>query len=408
MSELNLFGKITVSIFVISFLIVTSFAFSVFYKGENTDANEYQTKKVEIGEDYSRKTIAVKIGSELNWSTEEERRFEEAMLGMQWDTFKEDLLEIIGNKLNFNETKKEAFLTHSSNFLSLKPNILENLYIPSVYEFEQNLTSAQIAEVLISRLANSPERLSFIENNISSEALNVLNSYLEGQMKLLPDIVLLPPQDIGLKKENGKTLLVFSTTYYNIGDGDLEIVADSKTSNVPGDVTRAVFQKISRLDGAEESHLIGIFDWHDIHLHYHYEDFIEYRLTDPDSNEEELLKEKSTYCVRDVTRIILDDVVEVEPKFRVCGKERQGVTRGWGDTYFYTYGSQSFDITNIPSGEYKLSFHANPENLFQEITIENNESGALIEINKEEMEVKIIELLPKSFPDYEHIKKKDS
>ena len=239
------------------------------------------------------------------------------------------------------------------------------------------------------------------------EEVAALLEYVGDETELLPDLVPLPPQDIGVKVENGRILLTFTTIYYNNGIGPLELIADPKTIGTRGDFDREVFQRIYRDNGTYRDKSAGLFEWHNEHLHYHFIDFIEYKLIGIDAKNVVItdeLAEKTTFCVRDISRVELPGRdVDEEATYRICGRERQGVSVGWGDAYFNTYADQNLDITDLPSGRYKLSFLANPTNRFDELSLENNEASAVIMYDKEEMSVEIISHKPTELPIFEHI-----
>ncbi|MDP4020958.1 MAG: hypothetical protein Q8P58_02890, partial [Candidatus Adlerbacteria bacterium] len=127
---------------------------------------------------------------------------------------------------------------------------------------------------------------------------------------LLPDLLPLPPRDLKLEKlENGRVFLYFSTTYYNQGRGTMELRADPATAGIREDIERDVLQRIYQAGGEYREKAVGTFLWHQEHLHYHYTDFITYDLEPVDAPQTEDLSGnlvKSTFCLRDVSRVILD------------------------------------------------------------------------------------------------------
>ena len=168
-----------------------------------------------------------------------------------------------------------------------------------------------------------------------------------------------------------------------------------------------MFQRIYRTDGKYRERPAGIFLWEQQHLHYHFIDFVEYYLEPlfyTTLIDQTRLRKKSTFCIRDVSRITYSDELSNNPAvYLYCGKERQGVSVGWGDTYFNTYIDQNIDITKIPSGIYRLLFTVNPKDRYDEITKDNNESSATIEIDKEKKTIRILELEPSELPIFEHV-----
>lgn len=45
---------------------------------------------------------------------------------------------------------------------------------------------------------------------------------------------------------------------------------------------------------------------------------------------------------------------------------------GWGDTYYQSVGGQSFNITNLPNGQYKVRVTVNPTGELYETMTDNN------------------------------------
>ncbi|MDP2594179.1 MAG: lysyl oxidase family protein [bacterium] len=226
--------------------------------------------------------------------------------------------------------------------------------------------------------------------------------------ELVPDLVPLPPQDVKLQiRDDGAVMLLFSTTYYNQGRGAVELRADPKTKGVRADLERNILQRIYLKDGTYREKVVGNFMWHQTHLHYHFADFVMYDLEAvdaPDHPDLSGVRSKSTFCLRDVSRVEMKLSYRAEEAaYRVCYKEIQGVSVGWGDTYFYDYPDQGLNISDLASGTYRLSFYVNPEQRLEEISLQNNISSAILEINMEERAVRVLEQTPEVTPPIEHI-----
>ncbi len=366
---------------------------------------------ITLADGHNHESTADVLKDVLDWTDEEYTRFVEAITGIKWDRFNQPLVEYLSQKLSWDEADREIFLTRSSLLLASDDRIIEAIYIPGQYKLDTNLEPAQVAEALVERVIKDNDSLeSFFETRLSSPILQGIQDFIANQkrldLELTPDLVPLPPQDVSIKESDGRTLLVFSTTYYNIGEGNLELVADSETAGVADDIERRVFQRIYRTDDTHRDRYAGTFLWHQSHLHYHFADFIEYRL-EPEgrgSGADQPLQQKSTFCIRDVSKIqSLDLPNDDEADYLICGKEKQGVSVGWGDTYFHTYADQNLDITDISSGTYILRFTLNPNDRFEEVTKSNNVSWAKIDIDKQAGTVKVIDTEPKEIPEYEHI-----
>lgn len=237
------------------------------------------------------------------------------------------------------------------------------------------------------------------------EAHDVLAKRATGD--LLPDLVPLPPQDVALENRDGVLALVFSTTYYNQGDGNLELVPDAATRGIRADIERDVSQRIYRDDNTHRDKLVGTFLWHQEHLHYHYSDFVTYDLEAVDAPghpDLEGVRMKATFCLRDVSIVDIDlPTSKDDANYRICGKELQGVTVGWGDTYFYYYPDQALNVSDLPSGTYRLSFHVNPDDRLDELRYGNNVASAVIKLDTENETVEVVETTPASYPSIEHI-----
>jgi hypothetical protein len=226
--------------------------------------------------------------------------------------------------------------------------------------------------------------------------------------ELLPDLIPLPAKDLTLMTgEDGDLRLLFSTTYINTGLGTLELRADPKTSGIRADIDRDVLQRIFLKDGGYREKVVGNFLWHQEHLHYHYADFIVYDLTsEDDPNHPELtgILQKNTFCLRDISRV-LSEVTgkKQEATYKICGKELQGVSVGWGDTYYYNYPDQALNVQTLESGTYRLTFVANPEKRLDELAYTNNTSYVLFKYDKENQKIEVLKEFPGNLPEIEHV-----
>ncbi|MBP9756992.1 MAG: hypothetical protein KBD06_00145 [Candidatus Pacebacteria bacterium] len=226
--------------------------------------------------------------------------------------------------------------------------------------------------------------------------------------ELLPDLVPMPATDLKIAEaENGDLRLLFSTTYLNQGRGTLELRADPKTAGVRADIDRDVLQRIYFKDGGSRDKVVGNFLWHQTHLHYHYQDFIVYDLAvEGGENLEDLsgILQKSTFCLRDISRILSPvEGKKEEATYKICGKELQGVSVGWGDTYYFDYPDQALNIESLPSGTYRLTFIANPERRLDELAYSNNTSYVIFNYDREKRTVEVTKEFPENLPEIEHV-----
>ncbi|HYF13375.1 MAG TPA: lysyl oxidase family protein [Candidatus Paceibacterota bacterium] len=229
---------------------------------------------------------------------------------------------------------------------------------------------------------------------------------------LVPDLVPLPARDLKVQKDDeGKILLYFSTTYYNQGRGPIELRVDDPETDVHRDVNRTVTQRIHQKDGGYRDDPVGTFEWHQEHLHYHFKAFVEFDLQAVDApNHEDLAgsRIKSTFCLRDVSRVDLDlPNREEEAQFDSCSKKLQGVSVGWGDTYYWDYPAQNIDVSSLNSGVYRFVTRANPEVRLEEINYENNISSVVFKLDMENLTVEVLEETPRITPEVEHLHLED-
>lgn len=166
----------------------------------------------------------------------------------------------------------------------------------------------------------------------------------------------------------------------------------TKKEKVGTDYTIAVNQRIFLADKTTHDEFIGDFLWHTKHYHYHFDSFSRYSLESVTGTPSLSLSKKVSFCVRDTDRINTN--LLGAPKgivYGPCGQERQGVSVGWGDTYAYNLPDQYIDVTDLPSGDYRLVIEVDPEKRFTEITRDNNVTSTLIRLDSVKRTVKVIE-----------------
>jgi hypothetical protein len=224
----------------------------------------------------------------------------------------------------------------------------------------------------------------------------------------VPDLVPLPARDLKLaKNDEGDMTLYFSTTYYNQGRGPLELRVEDETTNLREDVERTVAQRIYRVDDSYRDVPVGVFLWHQEHLHYHFDAFVEYDLAPVDANGHEDLEGsriKSTFCLRDVSKVDLPFADRPEEAgYKICGKYLQGVSVGWGDTYYWDYPAQNLNVSSLPSGTYQFITRVNPSDVLEEINYENNVSVVTFKIDTELGLLEVLSETPSSTPNVEHV-----
>ena len=367
---------------------------------------------VTLSQGLSRQDIASRLEVPLTWDNNEKKSFPIIWAQMQWLAFGSIVAEVVTDRFGWSEREKEIFQTSTVMYVNPTLDPLFPIYVSGDYVLTADHdTVPKVAGLFISKVQdtyNSTSTLKqFISENISDEVLENIKLYVEREQELLPDLAPLPPQDLVIEESNGNVYLRFSTIYYNQGRGVLELQADTKTKGIRADVERDVFQVIYHEDGSTREKLAGNFLWHQEHLHYHFADFAIYDLeaVEVDGPVPDLsgVMMKSTFCIRDVSRIDLELENRTDAKYQICGKEKQGISVGWGDTYFYTYPDQALNVTDLPSGKYKLSFIINPSDRLEQLTKQNNTSSVVIDLNMDEKTFKVISESPAQYPEIEHV-----
>lgn len=357
---------------------------------------------VELGPGLNRVGVAERIGDALGWNEKEKNVFAGTHAQMAWMAFNSEALENFSRRFGWGETEKEAFLTLSTRYIEPEYDFLALTYSPGSYTFKGNAGMAEVADTLISKSQ-------FDGDNLREDAVLKVKELVQKEIELLPDLVPLPAKDVQIDRRGADVLLSFSTIYFNQGKGPLELIADPNTKGIRNDIQRDVLQRIYRKDGGYRERVAGTFLWHQEHLHYHFADFVIYDLEAVEvENPPDLsgFRTKSTFCIRDVSRV--DENYQIEnrredAKYKICGKEMQGISVGWGDTYFYSYVDQNLNITDLPSGIYRLTFVANPSARFEESNMDNNKSSVLLDLDMKKFTVKVLKEEPESLPSVEHV-----
>ncbi len=189
--------------------------------------------------------------------------------------------------------------------------------------------------------------------------------------ELLPNLSPYPASSIRLEIVGANTLLRFSTTGWNDGAGALEL----RAGEVDRDNGRQnVYQRVFTSNGNFADYLAGAFAWHELHSHFHFEDYANYTLQPVNApGGSERVGHKTTFCVMDTTRV--NTKLPGAPKqahYNTCGSQIQGMSVGWGDTYGYYLAGQEIDITDLPNGDYRLKIELDPKGKIFEINEADN------------------------------------
>jgi len=140
------------------------------------------------------------------------------------------------------------------------------------------------------------------------------------------------------------------------------------------------------------------FEYAPCHGHYHFKEYADYRLWTPAQHAQyealrvanpgvqahEVLEahpelqpirgDKRGFCVIDLIRY----TPALPAKYVSCGF--QGISVGWADEYSPGLSGQYIDITGVPSGTYVLEAEVNSEQLYEEMSYDNNRASRTVTI----------------------------
>ena len=195
----------------------------------------------------------------------------------------------------------------------------------------------------------------------------------EEETLLLPDLRTFPPANVEVRSQPNGRVLRFSNTVWNAGEGPLELrgVTDVATRRIH------VFQHAFTARGLTEEWHVGEFLWHPTHTHWHLEGFAVYQLWSINqAGEMEVLaasSDKVSFCLIDTDIAAPDnDLRPPSRQYTGCGRGRQGLSVGWGDTYRSYLDGQSLPLDSVGDGLYALVSIANPEGRLRESDTGNN------------------------------------
>lgn len=201
-------------------------------------------------------------------------------------------------------------------------------------------------------------------------------------LELRPNLVAFAaaPLSLSVVREGGVTNLRFATTSWNNGSGPLELRAGEVSADGQ---KRRVYQRVYFSDGTYYEKNAGDFEYHPEHGHFHFGNYALYTLKPVNAPGASLRESsKTTFCVMDTTKV--NTSLPGAPQsavYSTCGADIQGMSVGWGDTYGASLAGQSFDVTNLPTGDYDLIIEIDPKTVLVENTRVDNISCLRLHLN---------------------------
>ncbi len=193
-----------------------------------------------------------------------------------------------------------------------------------------------------------------------------------------PDLGMARLADISIEvTPEGRRLLRFSTVIVNVGSGGFEVHGTrSSTSATTMGVRQRIFDDAG---GARDVATTAVMYYSgDGHNHWHVRDLETYTLARLDNGRSVGTGAKHGFCFWDNVpfRLSLPRAPQ-SPVYRGCGvasdlEVTAGLSVGWGDLYAATMVDQYIDVTDLGSGQYRLTAAADAANWFVESDDGNN------------------------------------
>ena len=216
---------------------------------------------------------------------------------------------------------------------------------------------------------------------------------------LLPDLVPQPPAKLTVREviRDGRRHheLGFRSAASNLGRGPVIVDAER---DLRRPLELAATQVVRRVDGSIGRRALGTRLTYVIspdHSHWHYPAFMRYELRRPGPDGARVGRDHKTgfclgdrYDARPLRRLRGEPA---QPPFNTnCGKSkpdlsrlREGISVGYGDDYAPLLEGQSIDVTDVPTGRYRLVHTVNPDRSLAERSYRNNTSSIEIRIGRD-------------------------
>jgi hypothetical protein len=218
---------------------------------------------------------------------------------------------------------------------------------------------------------------------------------------LYPNLKTLPPRDVRFDRTDTsadgsgvlENVLRFSNTVLNTGEGALSVYSKIDPTTKSG----TAYQRVFDTGGGYTDFNVGSMDFHDVHNHYHYDNWGSYQLWAkadydgwvssgrgaPPPGAIKKVGTKTTSCIVDEefqATYSNTPYPGVYP-WTGCmpdstGVLREGLSPGWGDTYDYYRYEQWFNLGQgtLPDGDYVIRSVSDPTNKVYESANKNDSS----------------------------------
>jgi hypothetical protein len=197
----------------------------------------------------------------------------------------------------------------------------------------------------------------------------------------VPDLAPVPAWGVqAVHDEQGRDQLTFAATVWNAGPARLSVDGFRRKGQNIMDAYQNFYRNGQRVGYRR----VGTFEYDPRpgHEHWHFSDFANYNLLDAGGSHI-VRSGKEAFCLAptDAEDLTLPGA-EWRPSylgFSQCGSPAslslsETMPAGWGDTYVQSLPGQSFDITDLPNGDYQIEVLANPLGRLLEANTANNRS----------------------------------
>lgn len=209
-------------------------------------------------------------------------------------------------------------------------------------------------------------------------------------VELLPDLEQKVPEALDVAPDGERFRLGFASRVSNVGAGPLVVSAIRPNRKTK---TMTARQRVRLADGSERvGTIVGRlrYEHAELHSHWHLLPFEHYELRPAGQDSAVALALKQGFCLGDRYRDTRARQLDAPPNpvFRhECGKGltrllrmREGISVGYGDLYKAHLEGQSFDITDLPAGEYVLANVVNRDQRIRESDYVNNAASVLMRL----------------------------
>jgi Lysyl oxidase len=200
------------------------------------------------------------------------------------------------------------------------------------------------------------------------------------------DLVALPTWSMRVRNVRGKSYLGFAVTPWNAGPAPLVVEGFRQPEEDVMDAYQYFYDASGDIVGRAPVGTME-YDRRRGHHHWHMLQFAEFTMVDL-ANAEVVRSKKQSFCLAPTDPIDLTvpgaKLREYgDGSFTQCGGEdalwvREVLQTGWGDTYYQSVGGQSFNVTNLPNGQYKVRVTVNPTGELYETSPDNNVAERLV------------------------------